>query len=164
MLGKIIGSVRRNHALEHATVAILMGRLGPGVRMVGRATGDGFYIYGNVPTDRMEESAAEGLARLKRGEAGLAVSPLCGTNMAVAGLLAGASSLLAVGNRSRLERLPNVLLSAMVAVLAAQPLGRLVQRHVTTSPDLADMEIVGIRQGEHGAVRYHKVETRRRGS
>jgi hypothetical protein len=163
MLRKTIESVRRNHALEHATVAILMGRLGPGVRMVGRATSNGFYIYGDVPTDRLEESAAEGLARLKRGEAGLAVSPLCGTNLAVAGLLAGASSLLALGNRSRLERLPNVLLSAMLAVLAAQPLGRLVQRHITTSPDLADMEIVGIRQGEHGAARYHKVETRQRG-
>jgi len=163
MLRKTIESVRRNHALEHATVAVLMGRLGPGVRMVGRATSNGFYIYGDVPTDRLEESAAEGLARLKRGEAGLAVSPLCGTNLAVAGLLAGASSLLALGNRSRLERLPNVLLSAMVAVLAAQPLGRLVQRHITTSPDLADMEIVGIRQGEHGAARYHKVETRQRG-
>jgi hypothetical protein len=164
MLGKIIGSVRRNHALEHATVSILVGRLGPGVRMVGRATGNGFYIYGDVPTDRVEESAAEGLERLKRGEAGLAVSPLCGTNLAVAGLLAGASSLLALGNRSRLERLPNVLLSAMVAVLAAQPLGRLVQRYITTSPDLADMEIVGICQGEHGPARYHKVETRQRGS
>ena len=164
MLGKIIGLVRRNHALEHATVAILMGRLDPGVRMLGRATGNGFYIYGDVPTERVEESAAEGLERLKRGEATLAVSPLCGTNLAVAGLLAGAASLLALGNRSRLERLPNVLLSAMVAVLAAQPLGRLVQRYVTTSPDLADMEIVGIRRGEHGAARYHKVETRQRGS
>jgi len=164
MLGKIIGSVRRNHALEHATVAILMGRLGPGVRMVGRATRNGFYIYGDVPTDRLQESAAEGLERLKRGEVSLAVSPLCGTNLAVAGLLAGASSLLALGNRSRLERLPNVLLSSMVAVLAAQPLGRLVQRYVTTSPDLADMEIVGVRQGEHGVARYHKVETRHRGS
>jgi hypothetical protein len=164
MLGKIIGSVRRNHALEHATVAILMGRLGPGVRMVGRATGNGFYIYGDVPTDRVQESAAEGLERLKRGEAGLAISPLCGTNLVVAGLLAGASSLLALGNRRRLERLPNVLLSATVAVLAAQPLGRLAQRYITTSPDLADMEIVGVRQGEHGAARYHKVETRQRGS
>jgi hypothetical protein len=164
MRGNIIGSVRRNHALEHATVAILVGRLGPGVRMVGRATRNGFYIYGDVPTDRLQESAAEGLERLKRGEAGLAISPLCGTNLAVAGLLAGASSLLALGNRSRLERLPNVLLSAMVAVLAAQPLGRLVQRHITTSPDLADMEIVGIRQGGHGAARYHKIETRQRGS
>jgi len=163
MLGKIIEAVRRNHALEHATISILMGRLSPGVRMVGRATGSGFYIYGDVPTDRVEESAAEGLARLKRGEAGLAVSPLCGTNLAVAGLLAGTSSLLVLGNRSRLERLPNVILSAMVAVLAAQPLGRLVQRHITTSPELADMEIVGIRQGWHGAARYHKVETRQRG-
>jgi len=164
MLGKIIGSVRRNHALEHATVAILMGRLGPGVRMVGRAAGNGFYIYGDVPTDRVQESAAEGLERLKRGEAGLAISPLCGTNLVVAGLLAGASSLLALGNRRRLERLPNVLLSATVAVLAAQPLGRLAQRYITTSPDLADMEIVGVRQGKHGAARYHKVETRQRGS
>jgi len=164
MLGKIIGLVRRNHALEHATISILTGRLGPGVRMVGHATSSGFYIYGDVPTDRVEESAAEGLARLKRGEVGLAVSPLCGTNLAVAGLLAGTSSLLALGNRSRLERLPNVILSAMVAVLAAQPLGRLVQRHITTSPELADMEIVGIRQGRHGAARYHKVETSQRGS
>jgi hypothetical protein len=164
MLGKTIESVRRNHALEHATVAILMGRLGPGVRMVGRATGNGFYIYGDVPTERVEESAAEGLERLKRGEAALAVSPLCGTNLAVAGLLAGASSLLALGNRRRLERLPNVLLSATVAVLAAQPLGRLVQRYITTSPELADTEIVGIRRGEHGVARYHKVETRQRGS
>lgn len=164
MLGNVIGSVRRNHALEHATVSILMGRLGPGTRMVGRATSSGFYIYGDVPTERLQESAAEGLARLKQGEANLAVSPLCGTNLAVAGLLAGASSLLALGNRGRLERLPNVLLSAMVAVLAAQPLGRSVQRHITTSPDLSDVEIVGIRSGSHGAARYHKVETRQRGS
>lgn len=160
MTGKIIGSVRRNHALEHATISILLGRLGPGVRMVGRATRNGFYIYGDVPTDRVRESAAEGLARLKRGEASLAVSPLCGTNLAVAGLLAGGSSLLAVGNRGRLERLPNVLLAAMVAVLAAQPLGRAVQRHVTTSSDLAEMEIVGVREGGHGLARYHKIETR----
>jgi len=163
MLGNIIASVRRNHALEHATVSILMGRLGPGVRMVGRATQNGFYLYGDVPTERVRESAEEGLARLKRGEAGLAVSPLCGTNLAVAGLLAGGASLLAVGNRGRLERLPNVLLSGMVAVLAAQPLGRLVQRHITTSADLADTEIVGVLQGQHGAARYHKVETRQRG-
>jgi len=55
MLGKLIGSVRRNHALEHATVSILMGRLGPGTRMVGRATGSGFYIYGDVPAERVQE-------------------------------------------------------------------------------------------------------------
>lgn len=164
MTAKIIGSVRRNHALEHATISILLARLGPGVHMVGRATLNGFYIYGDVPSDRLKESAAEALTRLKRGEAGLAISPLCGTNLAVAGLLAGGSSLLAVGNRGRLERLPNVLLAAMVAVLAAQPLGRLVQKHLTTSPDLTQTEIVGVHEGGHGPAHYHKVETRQVGA
>lgn len=159
MIKKTIDSVRRNHALEHATILILLGRLGPGVRMVGRATRNGFYIYGDVPTDSVRDSAKEGLARLKRGEAGLAVSPLCGTNLTVAGLLAGGCSLLALGNRSRLERLPNVLLSAVLAVLVAQPLGRLAQKHVTTRADVSGMEIVGIRQGGRGPAHFHKIET-----
>src|SRR3989304_2534008 len=164
MLGRLVGSFRRNHALEHATVSILLARLGPGVRMIGRATRNGFYIYGDVPTEKRRESAQEGLARLKQGEAGLAVSPFCGTNLAVAGILAGASSLVALGNGNRLERLPNVFLSAMLAVLAAQPLGRLVQKHLTTSPDLGDLEIVGVREGGRGPAHFHKVETVQRPS
>ena len=159
MLGKLIGSVRRNHALEHATIAVLAGRLGNDVRIVGRATRDGFYLYGDMEADRVRESTIEALHRLRRGEAHLAISPMCGTNLAVAGLLAGVSSLLALGNRSRLERLPNVLLASMSAVLVAQPLGRLVQKHVTTSPDLSDTELVGVRQGGRGPGRFHKIET-----
>jgi hypothetical protein len=50
----------------------------------------------------------------------------------------------------------------MLAVLAAQPLGRLVQKHLTTSPDLADTEIVGIKIGGRGGARFHKVQTARR--
>jgi hypothetical protein len=67
----------------------------------------------------------------------LAVSPLCGTNLAVAGVLAGLASTVSAGNRSRWERLPGVLLASMLAVLAAQPVGRWLQKYVTTSPDLA---------------------------
>jgi hypothetical protein len=159
MLGRLIGSVRRNHALEHATVSILMGRLGPDTRLVGRATHSGFYIYGDVPTDKVEESAQEGLARLQHGEARLAVSPLCGTNLAVAGVMAGLASLLSTGNRGRWERLPTALLSCMLAVLAAQPLGRWLQKHITTSPDLADVEIVGVHRGGYGRSYHHKIDT-----
>src|SRR3990172_10541731 len=147
MLGKLIGSVRRNHALEHATIAVLAGRLGNDVRIVGRATRDGFYLYGDMEADRVRESTIEALHRLQRGEAHLAISPMCGTNLAVAGLLAGVSSLLALGNRSRLERLPNVLLASMSAVLVAPPLGRLGPKHVTTSPDLSDTELLDIPHG-----------------
>ncbi len=161
MLGHLIGSVRRNHALEHATISVLINNVGHDVRLVGRATNSGFYLYGELTEDRIRESTIEALERLRRGESHLAVSSLCGTNLAVAGVLAGISSLLALGNHSRLERMPNVLLASMLAMLIAQPLGRLVQKHVTTDPDLSDTEIVGIREGGHSAGRFHKVETRR---
>lgn len=163
MLGRIIGSVRRNHALEHATIAVLANKMGRDVRLVGRATRNGFYLYGDMPADRVRESTIEALQRLRRGENHLAISSMCGTNLAVAGLLAGLSSLLALGNRSRVERIPNVLLASMSAVLVAQPLGRLAQKHLTTDPDLSDTELVGIRQGGRGPGRFHKVETQRTG-
>lgn len=164
MLGKLIGSVRRNHALEHATIAVLVSKLGHDIRVIGRATGNGFYLYGDMPADRVKESTVEALQRLRQGESHLAISPMCGTNLAVAGLLAGASSLLALGRGGRWERMPNVLLASMLAVLAAQPLGRLAQQHVTTHADLSDTELVGIRQGGRGPGRFHKIETSRAGA
>lgn len=159
MIGRMIGAVRRNHALEHATIAVLIGKMGREAHLMGRATRSGFYLYGDVPAERVQESAAEALQRLRTGEAHLAVSPMCGTNLAVSGILAGLSSLIVVGNRSRLERVPNVLLASMLAVLIAQPLGRLVQKHLTTSPDVDELEVVGFRQGGRGPGRFHKVDT-----
>ncbi len=159
MLGRLIGSVRRNHALEHATIAVLLPRLGRDVRMVGRATGNGFWVYGDVPGDELLASSQEALARLKSGESHLAVSPLCGTNLAVSGLLAGLASTLALGRSGgRLQRLPNVLTVSTLAMLFGQPLGRLAQKHITTHPDLSETEIVGI----HGSGAVHKIETVRR--
>lgn len=161
MLGRVIGSIRRNHALEHATVAVLLSRLGPRLRLVGRAAPHGFYIYGNVPPQELQAAATEALERMQRGEASLAVSPLCGTNLAVAGVLAGLTTVLAVGNGDRWQRTPTALTGALLAVLAAQPLGRLVQQHLTTSADLGDTRIIGLRQGGRGRGRYIKVETAR---
>ena len=162
MIGQTIGSIRRNHALEHATIAVLANRLGRDVRLIGRATRNGYYLYGDMQAEQVEVAAQEALERLRRGEAHLAVSPMCGTNLAVAGILAGLSSIVALGNRSRLERIPNVLLASMLAVLVAQPLGRIVQKHLTTDPDLSDTELVSINEGGRGPGRFHRVETVRR--
>jgi hypothetical protein len=153
--------VRRNHALEHATIAVLAAHLGHDIRLVGRATFNGFYLYGDLREDQIRVCTTEALQRLQRGEGHLAVSPMCGTNLAVAGVLAGISSMIALGSRSRIERTPNVLLASMLAVLAAQPLGRLVQKHFTTDPDLSDTEVLAIREGGRGPGRFHKVDTRR---
>lgn len=158
MLKRLVNSVRRNHALEHATISILLNRHGQ-IRIVGRAAPDGFYIYGDVPSERLREFAEEALTRLQRGEAHLAVSPLCGTNIAVAGVLAGLGSFMALGSgRTRVGGLAGAMGAAMVAVLAAQPLGRLVQKHYTTSPDLRGVRIVSVdRVG--GLSKVHKVRT-----
>lgn len=162
MLGSLVGTVRRNHALEHATIAVMLRRLGRDIRMVGRATGDGYYLYADVPTELVEDCTREALARLKSGEGHLAVSAFCGTNIAVAGALAGAASLLTLGQGRRSDKFPNVMLASMLAVVASQPVGRLLQKYITTSPDLGDIEVVGIRPGGRGGARFHKVQTARR--
>ena len=159
MLKSLVNSVRRNHALEHATISILLSRHGP-VRIVGRAVPDGFYIYGDIPTDRLRELAEEALLRLQKGEAHLAVSPLCGTNIAVAGVLAGLGSYAAMGaGPRRLGGVSGAIMAAMLAVVAAQPLGRLLQKHYTTSPDLEGVRIVSVKPLSGRFFRVHKVRT-----
>ena len=143
--------------LEHATVSVLLSRMGPNIRLVGRAVSDGFYIYGNVHPNDLESAADEALERMQRGESHLAVSPLCGTNLAVGGVLSGLAALdCHVGSGDRWERLPTVLTSAMLAVLAAQPVGRVAQKYLTTSPDLGRTQIVGVREGGRGKTPLHQ--------
>ena len=154
-----IDAVRRNHALEHATVAVLLARHGPGLRLAGRAAPGGFYIMGNVTGDQVSSAADEALARLQRGERHLAVSPLCGTNIAVAGGVAGLASLAALGSGERSKRWADVMAAAIVAVLVAQPIGRYVQRFVTTSADLEGVRIHGTHERGRGRLRHIKVET-----
>ena len=162
MIGNYIATVRRNHALEHATVTLLLNRLGPEMRLVGRATGDGFLIFGHIPTETLREGVTDALARLKRGEGYWAVTPLCGTNLVSAGALAGLAASAVIrgaAKNGKQARLPNVMLAGVMGVTLAQPLGRLLQKHITTSPDLEDTEIVEI---EARSPSIHKVRTLRR--
>src|ERR1051325_2073715 len=105
MLTRYLADVRRNHALEHATVQLLLARLGPNIRLVGRASGDGFFIYGNVPADAITECAREGLHRLQSGEAFWAVTSLCGTNIATSGVLTAMPALAAAGRSPKKGKL-----------------------------------------------------------
>lgn len=158
MLKQIINSIRRNHALEHATITLMLAQQGP-MRVIGRAGTDGFYVYANVASDRLEEFAHEALGRLQRGEASLAVSPLCGTNIAVAGILAGTASWIALsGRRSFFDGLSRAVTASMIAIVASQPLGRLIQKNYTTSPDLDGVRIVSVEPVGSG-IGLHKVRT-----
>ena len=156
MLKGIIDRIRRNHGLEHATVALMLARQGP-MRVVGRSDHGGFYIYAKVDTDRLREYAEEALVRLQRGEEHLAVSPMCGTNIAVAGVLAGVTSYVALRRADgHVDGLTKAVLAGMLSVIASQPLGRLVQQYATTSPELTGVRITSV---DRLSDRIHKVRT-----
>ncbi len=157
MLKDAVNAIRRNHALEHATITLMLAETGP-MRVVGRAGTDGFFVYANVTRERLERFARLALERLQGGEAGLAVSPLCGTNIAVSGILAGAASYLAIGSgRKGLDSVARAVIAGMLGVLASQPVGRLIQKHYTTSPELSGVKIVSVEPvGRFG---LHKVRT-----
>lgn len=147
MLREWIDAVRRNHGLEHATVAVLFARTRP-QRIAGRASAGGFFIIGTVDEDLLLSCAREALARMQRGEADLAVSPHCGTNIAVTAALSTLATMRALAKhpaRPMRDRFGDAFTGSILAIIAAQPLGRLVQRHLTTRADVQRMEIVGVR-------------------
>lgn len=156
MLKRLVNAVRRNHALEHATITLMLSRQGP-MRVVGRAGTDGFYVWANVTTEKLREFANEALERLQKGESHLAVTPLCGTNIAVAGVLAGGAAFIAGSTRrGTLDGFSRAVTAAILALVASQPIARLVQKHYTTSPDLGGVRIVSV---EPVSASLHRVRT-----
>ncbi|RMF82767.1 MAG: hypothetical protein D6737_00745 [Chloroflexi bacterium] len=139
---------RRNHGLEHATIHILARKV-RGLRMAGRSSDTGFWLFGEAPTEAVEEAAYEALRRMQSGEHQLALHPNCGTNLVTTGVLTGLVALVGfagVGRRKAFDRLPTVVSLMMFAVLFSQPLGMSFQRYFTTAGDPGDMEIVSIKR------------------
>lgn len=153
-----IRRVRQNHAMEHATIHILT-RQNPGLRLVARSTSKGFQVYGPVDTKTLASAASEALSRLQNGERELAVHPRCGTGVAVAGVLSGLAAFAAMqaDRRRRMSALPSVLLASTFAVLISQPLGLIVQRDVTTDPNLEGVRIGEIARHETEQMVVHQV-------
>ena len=134
--------VRRNHGLEHATVAVLLARYGP-QRLAGRASFDGFYLLAEADEATVQSCAEEALQRMRDGEHSLAVSPLCGTNIAVSAFCSSAAATLVLMTGRPRDRFSNAFTAGMLGFIAGQPLGRWLQRTVTTSADVGAVELLG---------------------
>jgi len=141
LLGK---RVRQNHALEHATVTLLTRRA-PALSVSARSNTRGFVIFADLDTTQVEDAAREALARLRAGESELAIHPNCGTNLAVGMSLALLGSLFALTALRPRTRVASALASSVAGIVVARPLGEVVQRHVTTSPDLSDVRLGAVR-------------------
>ena len=154
--------VRQHHAVEHATITILMAR-NPGLPLVGgRSDHRGFFVYGPVETPMLAIAAQEALKRLKAGEARLAIHPNCGTNLVTTGAMAGVAALTAAAiTRSRraslLDQIPAAILAATGAVVASRPIGLRLQRQVTTLADVSDLQMGEITRRELGRLVQHFV-------
>jgi hypothetical protein len=156
-----ISRLRRNHALEHATIHILSAKRHP-LSVVGRAALNGYYLYGDLDTEVVKEAAGEALTRLQAGEDHLAIHPNCGTNVVAAGSLAGLATFLVLGSHKKkwsFELLPNALLAATAALILSQPVGPRLQAHVTTLADLEDLMIKDVRREIRRNLVIHFVET-----
>lgn len=156
--------IRKNHGLEHATIHLLSTQR-PRTSLAGRSDHRGFVLFGNVATEAVAEAAQAALGRMKNGEHELAVHPNCGTNFVTAGMLVGlvafvGSFLLGKNWRTRLERLPLLVSIATMTLIFAHPLGMTIQREVTTTGQLGDLEIVSVTRHQAGRWTMHRVETR----
>lgn len=135
--------VRQNHALEHATITILSTMV-PDLRVSARSTSRGFTIFGDVDLGQLRRALDEALRRLQAGEAELAIHPNCGTNLVVGASFLAVGAILAVtASRSR-TRMASAALSSVAGLTAARPLGQLVQKYVTTLPDLRGVRVTEI--------------------
>jgi hypothetical protein len=163
-LPRLLSRVRRNHALEHATLHVLAQRK-PHTSLAGQSDFFGFWILGDVSLEEVQESVAEALQRLRSGERKLAIHPFCGTNLAAAALLSGVATLLAFAGsgkrlREKLERLPLAISLSGLSLLLARPIGAWLQGHLTTLGEVEGLEVTAIRPLRRGWMRAYRISTR----
>ena len=151
---------KRNHGLEHGTITLLLGDAPSAKPMAGYSVPAGFLVLADVTTEQVRAAADEALERMKGGEEDLAVSPFCGTNLVVGAGLTTLATLAgyALGGRG-LRGINRAFSNAVFALVAARPLGRMVQSRYTTSGDVERMRIKGITPMKLGKVNVHWVAT-----
>lgn len=158
-----VSRIRRNHALEHATVHLLSQRA-PGLRLAGHSDARGFWIVGEVDTEHMAAAVTEALERLRRGERHLAIHPHCGTNLVTNGVIAGGFASLAWvagGSRtgSRIDRLLLAVLLALLGLFVSLPLGYRLQQSVTTEGNPGELRVVQVLRSVQGNLTAHRITT-----
>lgn len=138
--------LRRNHALEHATIAVMMERE-PGRKLNGFSNDDGFYVQGVRSLEEVDSAARAALDRLHGGEKSLAIHRNCGTTIVAANLLAAVTFIgviaagLFMGMGIGVEFYLLLVAGMLVSLLLRVPLSLFLQRFVTTQHDLSNAEV-----------------------
>ena len=142
---KVLPHIRKNHAMEHATVTLLSKML-PHVSFSGYSFVKGFWILGKAELQDVQKASEMALARMRNGEQNLAIHPGCGTNIAVTGLCTALAAMLTThaDDDSPWDRFSAFTTAGLIGAFAGRPLGPKVQKYITTDPDVKDLSIVSI--------------------
>lgn len=142
----LLDNVRRNHAIEHATVTLLLER-GARAPMGGYSLSPGFVIWSRASLEDVALAARDALDLLNAGESDLAISPYCGTNIVTYTVVGALAARIFAGSKKNFWSLVRGAVAALVAAaILGRPLGRLIQRHFTTLPNVTGVELVEIRE------------------
>lgn len=150
--------LRRNHALEHATIAVMMERE-PGRKLNGFSNDDGFYVQGVRGLEEVDSAAREALSRLQNGEKRLAIHRNCGTTIVAANLLAAVAFIgviaagLFMGLGLGVEFYLLLVAGMLASLLLRVPLSLFLQRFVTTQHDLSNAEVGWAEPAKPGELR-----------
>ncbi len=134
--------IRRNHALEHATINIIEEQGGVS-GISGMAFDDGFSLSGLLDPEPVLRASRVALERLSRGERHLAISRRCGTTVVVVNTISAVVFILLLFITGKLAVFP-VILSLLVAYILGPIASPLVQRLITTDPEVGSLEITGV--------------------
>ncbi len=153
--------VRKSHAVEHAAVTVLHERLGRRGPAVAVSDPWGFTILSPYRAEELADATQEALRRLAKGESWLAVTDLCGSNIAVTGVLTATAALAAARDGQR-DRYASAIVASTAAALAAPIVARWLQRTVTTDPQVADVTLASARRlARAGRFELVRVQLRR---
>lgn len=134
--------LRQNHALEHSTINVLEREFGYR-KLAGYATEQGFFIQGKVHPAHLENAAIIGLQRLQRGENHLAIHNRCGTSMLAANFVAAVIFIVLLWQTGMFNFF-NIIVAIILSQFVGPLAGRILQRFITTSAQVKDMDIIGV--------------------
>ncbi len=136
-------NIRRNHAIEHATINVLEQSAGYQLNISGLSQEDGFYIAGIENPEIVERAAIRGLDLLKQGHCYLAIHRRCGTDIALANFVTALIFIVLLFSTRTISIL-NIILALLLSNFISPYLGDYVQKYFTTSCEVKNTEIIGL--------------------
>ncbi len=149
-----LSRLRKHHAIEHATANVLFARRGRPAGVLGLSDLAGFHLIGPYTASEVRSATQEALLRLGKGERQLALTDLCGTNIVTTAAFATGAVMLAAG-RARWSAYPTAVAAAIVAIVAAAPAGRWLQRNITTDANVTGLTLAAVEELPHPGKGYH---------